>query len=138
MSTKKSEKGFTLMEMMIVIVIIGILASIMLPNYTAIQNSAKNIAVKAIGHTLQVALQSYYTDTGKYPPGTKRHIAELATLLTTEGYMINIPQNPFTNNPYTNTDEHGKIEYTYTDSDLKFEINLYGQNNETLLQTLKN
>src|SRR2546427_134445 len=55
----RSQKGFTLIELMIVVVIIGILAAIAIPNFIAMQNRAKEGSVKANMHTLQLAAEDY-------------------------------------------------------------------------------
>ena len=60
----KTKKGFTLIELMVVIVIIGILVAIALPNFIAAQDRAKLSSVKANAHTLQTILETYAVDWG--------------------------------------------------------------------------
>ena len=55
----RNTKGFTLIELMIVVVIIGILAAIAIPNFIAMQNRAKEGSTKANMHTLQLASEDY-------------------------------------------------------------------------------
>jgi type IV pilus assembly protein PilA len=55
----RTERGFTLIELMIVVVIIGILAAIAIPNFIAMQNRAKEGSTKANMHTLQLATEDY-------------------------------------------------------------------------------
>ncbi len=63
----KSNRGFTLVEMLVVITIIGILAAIAIPNMTKARNKAKESEVKAALHVIQEAIERYNTDEGEYP-----------------------------------------------------------------------
>ena len=54
-----SQKGFTLVELMIVVVIIGVLAAIAVPNFIAMQDRAKEGSTKANMHTFQLASEDY-------------------------------------------------------------------------------
>jgi type II secretion system protein G len=62
-------KGFTLIELMVVIAIILILALIAIPAYRNMQDRARKSRVQSDLRTLANALQMFYTDWNTYPPG---------------------------------------------------------------------
>jgi len=64
---KKAQTGFTLIELMIVIVIMGILATLLVPKIMNAPDQAKRTAAKADIKTIESALKLYKIDTGNYP-----------------------------------------------------------------------
>lgn len=97
---KKNQKGFTLVELMVVVVIIGILVAIAIPVYTSSQRKAKGSADKANERIIQGAMQMYlmeesdtagfYTEVNnEHPLVVKEYLKEAPQ--TSEGgfYTIN-------------------------------------------------
>lgn len=61
-------EGFTLIELMIVVVIIGILVAVAIPNFSALQSRAKEASVKTNCHSVQLAVEDFSVLTqGFYP-----------------------------------------------------------------------
>ncbi|MBN1850508.1 MAG: prepilin-type N-terminal cleavage/methylation domain-containing protein [Deltaproteobacteria bacterium] len=63
---KRNEKGFTLIELMIVIAIIGILAAIAIPQFTAYRARSYNAAANADLRNAITAQEGYYVDNDTY------------------------------------------------------------------------
>ena len=81
--------GFTLIELMIVISIIGILATIAVPSYQSSLMKARETVLRQDLFTLRELLDHHRADKGKYP-------ASLDALVAA-GYLRAIPKDPFTN-----------------------------------------
>lgn len=72
--SKGQKKGFTLVELIVVIGILGVLAAIILPKFTGYTEKAIMKELVSYGRTLYTYLNSYYAEHGEYPTvGDKGH-----------------------------------------------------------------
>ncbi len=62
-----NEKGFTLVELMVVIAIIGILATLVIPKFSASTAAAQDAKLKADLRTIDGSIMQYYATNSKYP-----------------------------------------------------------------------
>ncbi len=71
-------EGFTLIELMIVIVIIGTLAVIAIPNYMSMRNNARDASVKSNMHTLHLAIEDFSTMSGgQFPDNPTTRVRDI-------------------------------------------------------------
>lgn len=66
-SLKKRNSGFTIVELLIVIVVIGILALLVITTYSGIQAKARNSKRSSDVATIQTQLEAYFQNSGHYP-----------------------------------------------------------------------
>lgn len=67
MVLRKKQSGFTLVELLIVIVVIGILATLVITTYSGIQQKARNTKRQTDINALQGQLEAYFAQNGDYP-----------------------------------------------------------------------
>lgn len=90
---RRCESGFTLVELMIVMLIIGVLAGIAIPSYMASIRNAKEAVLKEDLHVLRQAIDSYTNDKEKAPQSLDD--------LVQSGYLKSIPMDPMTHSNTT-------------------------------------
>ncbi len=64
---KKRQQGFTIVELLIVIVVIGILAALVITTYAGIQAKARNSKRQTDVQNIQTQLEAYFQTAGNYP-----------------------------------------------------------------------
>ncbi len=107
MQTKIS--GFTLIELMIVVAIIGILALIAIPNFVSLRSKAYDASAKSMGRNAKVAMEVYYNDSGADISGG--YTQYLSDLLSFDRNLTDDPDVTFefvdvTTSGYTYYTEH--------------------------------
>ncbi len=114
---RRASRGFTLLELMVVIVIIGVLAALIAPQVLNRVGQAKATAAKADLSNLMNALKMYKLDTGR-DPSSDQGLAALAAKPSTgsipgnwHSYLDKLPEDPW-HHPYqyANPGVHGDID----------------------------
>jgi general secretion pathway protein G len=89
----KRAGGFTLLELIVVIAIIGILATIAIPSLRSAPRRAQEAVLKTDLRTMRDCIDQYYGDKGHFPPSLEA--------LVEEGYLRALPIDPMTKSAET-------------------------------------
>jgi len=89
-SHRGGSPGFTLMEMLLVLAIIGVLASVVAPSVMGALTRAREAALQQDLKTIRKLIDDYYGDKGIYPPSLQ--------VLVDQGYLRAIPPDPVNGN----------------------------------------
>ena len=115
----RGQRGFTLLEVMVVVVILGILAALVVPKIISRPDEARIIAAKQDIASLMQALKLYRLDNQRYPTTeqglqalvTKPTAAPIPTNWKTGGYVERLPKDPWGNAyQFLNPGVHGEID----------------------------
>jgi len=106
----KNQRGFTLIELMIVIAIIGILAAIAIPQFSAYRTRSYNSLAQSDLRNATTAQEAYYVDNKEYTNTVSNLIGVGAYL--SEG--VNLQINSATNTNYDMEASHTSGDKTYT------------------------
>lgn len=133
------KKGFTLVEILVVIGIIGLLAVFLVPNLLGARDRAKEASVKGVMHSVQLAIEAYNMENDVYPLGSNIPLESLCrNYLMAGGYIASVPKNPFTGSQYTDADVAGKIIYNYDNASGAYTLTGYKRNGTTKILDLTN
>jgi len=111
-ATLEAQRGFTLIELMIVVAIIGILATILIPNFVHARAQAQTASCESNLRAIATAAELYYTDNQVYPPS-----GAVDQSLFGADYLNNVPVDPAAQTlgaKYTFTNNAGANPPTYT------------------------
>lgn len=114
-----ASRGFTLMELMIVIVILGILAAIVAPQFMDEPQKARIVKAKLQMENISTALKKYYIENGYYPSTEqgldalvrKPQLGRIPRQYPSSGYLPKVPADPWGNEYiYISPGEHGPFD----------------------------
>jgi general secretion pathway protein G len=106
-----SEKGFSFLELMVVVVILGILATYIAPRFMGRTDDAKAVKAKVDILAIETALKLYKLDNGDYPT-TEQGLAALVEKPSTEPVPLNWKEKGYLEKAKMPVDPWGK-EYLY-------------------------
>ncbi|MEC8956620.1 MAG: type II secretion system major pseudopilin GspG [Pseudomonadota bacterium] len=126
MKIKKNNKGFTLIEIMVVVIILGILTAIVAPNIIGRVGDAQVTAAKQTIRSIEGALRMYRLDNFNYP-NTEQGIEALSKKPVGQNarnwkgpYLDRIPEDPWGN----------KYLYMYPGLNGEFDVYTYGRDGQ--------
>jgi general secretion pathway protein G len=105
----KQDRGFTLVELMIVMAIIGVLVVVAVPSYIGAMKHAREAVLKEDLFTLRAAIDSYTMDKQKGPQSLDD--------LVQEGYIRKIPDDPMTRSNTTWVPDISDAMYSLDETD---------------------
>ena len=106
---RKQDAGFTLVELMIVMAIIGVLAVVAIPGFESSMRRAREAVLKEDLHVMRAAIDSYTMDKQKAP--------QALSDLVQEGYLRAIPEDPTTHSKDTWVTDTGDAVHSIDQSD---------------------
>lgn len=111
-----TKKGFTLVELLVVVSLIGILSTLVIANLNSARERARDAQRKSDLRNIQTALRLYYNDNGRYPAASGSSISACSGTCTWGSPWVNgsitymgiLPEDPLSNQSY---------QYTFIDTD---------------------
>jgi general secretion pathway protein G len=99
----RKSRGFTLVEILIVVIILGILAAIVIPQFTNASNDARNNSVASTLQTMRSQIELYKIQHGDAPPPAGSLVALLTAKTDTTGNIVSSTLTTGVLGPYVQT-----------------------------------
>ena len=131
------KNGFTLVEVLLVLFVVGLLSTLSLNSYKSIQIRAKERTLIALISSFQLSLESYYLLHSSYPAGSNTSIERIEDFLIDNGDLAQKNKNPFTGHYFSSTDSSGLCLYSYFSDSNHYYIEVYGYLNEDVILILE-
>jgi type II secretion system protein G len=127
------KKGFTLIEIIIVISIIGLIATIGMSSYSILNKNARDARRKADLEQVRSALELYRSNNGTYPTtnsawygtctaGWATVTSDYVPNLVADGYIQKLPQDPRNGQSFSPCNDGGMVCYTYISNGIDFKL----------------
>ncbi|MGH2402935.1 MAG: type II secretion system protein [bacterium] len=115
MMTDRGQRGFTLLEMLIVVAILAILFAILIPNFIRSRAASQLAACQLDLRNIAAALQLYSGEHETYPLA-----ADWETDLTAGGYIRGMPRSPIDGAAYVYATDAGRSNFVLSDGPDKY------------------
>ena len=117
-SLKKRNQGFTIVELLIVIVVIGILALLVITTYSGIQQKARNSKRQSDVKSLQTQIEAFFSQNGYYPSRTDLNTGSWLTtnMKSLDQNALIDPSNPTQSKTLVASPTAKSYAYAVTDS----------------------
>jgi prepilin-type N-terminal cleavage/methylation domain-containing protein len=116
----RSSRGFTIVELLIVIIVIAILATLVITAYNGVQAKARDVKRQSDAESVQKAAEAYNADNGSYPTSAANFTASGNTVKLDSGIHLTAASDPAveanTDSDGTGTNDHEAIAIKYCGS----------------------
>ena len=128
-----NRRGFTIIELMIVVVIIGILTAIVIPNYISMQDRSKEAKVKGNAHALHLAAEDFsVTHDGDYSAAAGDLTPLLPGAVLLENAFTGVLSEPRFGAAAANAGEIGIVPKMQAGVNVGYTINGFGKTAEII------